>query len=343
MKFINVVTKTHAAFFVTVTLLFGQLAFAADARVKVNVDNFVRAETDTAIRKSYDQVGLGKFGHLRTLTPLDKQAVIRMNRDTLYSAAVLDLSTPATVTLPDTEGRYMSLHVINQDHYMFVITEPGRHTLTKEEVGSRYAMLTVRLFVNANDSQDIAAANALQDQLKIEGGGAGPLDVPDWDQEQLKTARGALNTLAKLGMNTSRSFGTREETDPIHHLVGAAAGWGGLPEKNAFYLIESVEKNDGTPHVVTVKDVPVDAFWSITVYNADGYIDENPRGAYSFNNRTAELNDDGSITIHFGGCDDGRINCLPISAGWNYAVRMYEPRPEILDGTWIFPSIRTVK
>jgi hypothetical protein len=45
-----------------------------------------------------------------------KRRGIRMNRDTLYSAAVLDLSSPATVTLPETGGRYMGMRVINQDH-----------------------------------------------------------------------------------------------------------------------------------------------------------------------------------------------------------------------------------
>ena len=92
-----------------------------------------------------------------------------------------------------------------------------------------------------------------------------------------------------------------------------------------------------------MKDVPVDAFWSIIVYNADGFIPENPEGRYSFNNVTAKPNKDGSITINFGGCDDGRINCLPVSEGWNYTVRMYEPRPEILDGSWKFPAIEPVK
>ncbi len=88
--------------------------------------------------------------------------------------------------------------------------------------------------------------------------------------------------------------------------------------------------------------MPVDAFWSVTVYNADGYIDENPLGAYSFNGVTATPNEGGSITLRFGGCDDSRVNCLPISAGWGYAARMYEPRPEILNGSWIFPSPKAV-
>ena len=41
--------------------------------------------------------------------------------------------SPATVTLPDTGDRYMSLHVINQDHYMFAVTEPGRHKLQRNK------------------------------------------------------------------------------------------------------------------------------------------------------------------------------------------------------------------
>jgi hypothetical protein len=47
----------------------------------------------------------------------------------------------------------------------------------------------------------------------------------------------------------------------------------------------------------------------------------------------------GSITIYFGGCDDNRPNCLPVVDGWNYTVRLYRPRAEILDGTWTFPGL----
>jgi hypothetical protein len=57
---------------------------------------------------------------------------------------------------------------------------------------------------------------------------------------------------------------------------------------------------------------------------------------------TADPNADGSYTIHFGGCDDWPINCIPITAGWNYTVRMYQPRQEILDGSWTFPQPREV-
>jgi hypothetical protein len=94
---------------------------------------------------------------------------------------------------------------------------------------------------------------------------------------------------------------------------------------------------------LTVRDVPVDAFWSISVYNARGYFEKNARNAYTLNSVTATPNTDGSFTIQFGGCDDRTANCLPIVPGWNYTVRLYEPRPEILDGSWVFPEARVVE
>ena len=90
-----------------------------------------------------------------------------------------------------------------------------------------------------------------------------------------------------------------------------------------------------------MRDVPVDGFWSISVYNADGYLEPNDRNAYSVNNLTATRNDDDSVTVHFGG-DDDRPNLLPITDGSSYTVRMYRPRPEILDGSWTFPSFEPV-
>jgi hypothetical protein len=129
----------------------------------VNVSNFVRAESDVAIKKVYDLAGLNTWIHNRAPTPIDQQNVIRMNRDTLYSGAVLDLSKPATVIMPEAGGRYQSLQVINQDHYSFAKIKPGRYELTQNEVGTRYAYLIVRTFCDADDPDDLKATNALQD------------------------------------------------------------------------------------------------------------------------------------------------------------------------------------
>ena len=72
--------------------------------------------------------------------------------------------------------------------------------------------------------------------------------------------------------------------------------WGGLPENDALYLNITPENNDGTAvYKLNVQDVPVGGFWSITVYNAKGYLDPNPYNASSLNNITAEKNADGSV------------------------------------------------
>jgi hypothetical protein len=83
---------------------------------------------------------------------------------------------------------------------------------------------------------------------------------------------------------------------------------------------------------------PVNAFWSISVYNDKGYFEPNPQNAYTLNNLTAKADADGSISIQFGGCDSKVENYLPTPPGWNYLVRLYRPRPEILDGSWTFPE-----
>ena len=316
----------------------------AELKMKdVNVSNFTRAESDVAIKKIYDIVGLSTCFHFRAPTPIDDQKVIRMNRDTLYSAIILDLIEPATVIMPEIGGRYQSMHVINQDHYSFAKIKPGRYELTQEMVGTRYAYVIIRTFLDADDPEDVKATNAAQDAVKVEGGGSGPLDIPDWNTEQMLTVRDALNTIAKLGIDNVGALGTKEETQPIKHLIFAAVGWGGMPNKNTIGDLGSVEKNDGTPHVLNVpKDVPVRAFWSVIVYDANGFIPENDLGVYSYNSVTAKPNVDGSFTIHFGG-DKDQINYLPISEGWNYGIRMYEPGEEILDGSWTFPKIVPVE
>lgn len=312
----------------------------------VNIANFVRAETAHMFRANIKTFGVktGILTHVRQPTTTDNQPVIRMNQDTLYSATLLDMSRPVKLTLPEANNRYMSMHVVNQNHHMFVESKPGTYELTKDSVGTHFAWVTVRTFVNVNDPADLAKAHAAQDAIKFTGGGQGPFEAPDWNTDQLAVARKALNDLAVLGFDTTYAFGRKEDVRPIDYLVGAAAGWGGLPQNAAFYILGAVNKNDGqTPHSITVKDAPVNAFWSITVYNADGYLDVNERGVNSYNGFSAKPNEDGSCTIHFGGCDDGRPNCIPISPGWNYAIRMYEPGEEILDGSWTFPEIVPVK
>jgi hypothetical protein len=181
----------------------------------------------------------------------------------------------------------------------------------------------------------------LQDAIKVEAGSANPFVPKDYDQASYKATLDPLLELGKGVPDSTGWFGSKEDTTPIGHLVGTAVGFGGLPQKHAFYLNVNPDLPVGE-YQLTAKDVPVRAFWSVSLYNDKGYFQKNPQNAYNFNSVNAKKNDDGSITIHFGGCDDGRVNCLPIMEGWNYGVRLCEPEQAILDGSYVFPAVDKV-
>jgi hypothetical protein len=163
--------------------------------------------------------------------------------------------------------------------------------------------------------------------------------MPNWDAASQKKVRDALLVLSSTIPDFKKAFGTKEQVDPVRHLIGTAAAWGGNPDKDATYLNITPAKNDGTTvYKLNVKDVPVNGFWSVSVYDAAGYYEKNPYNAYTLNNLTAKRSDDGTIAIQFGGCDGKAPNCLPVVKGWNYTVRLYRPRAEILNGKWKFPE-----
>ena len=268
---------------------------------------------------------------------------MRPNRDTLYSYAVFDLDAgPVTVTLPDAGKRFMSLMVINQDHYALeTVYTPKDYTYTREQIGTRYVFVAVRTLVDPADPQDVKQAQALQDAIKVsQPGGPGRFEVPNWEQASQEKVRDALLVLNTTLPDLRHAGGRRDEVDPVRHLIGTASAWGLNPDKEAVYLNVTPAKNDGkTTYKLTVPgNVPVDAFWSVIVYDATGHLQKNPYNAYSLNSITAKKNADGSVAVQFGGCDGKIPNCLPTMPGWNYMVRLYRPRAEILNGTWVFPE-----
>ncbi len=330
----------------TLTLIGGAFAQSSGSAVPVSADNFPRAESDLYFGNIVKDGGFGKFTHRREPAAIDNQTVIRLNRDTLYSAVIFDLDAgPVTITLPEAGKRFMSMQVIDEDQYTpQVIYGAGSHTFSKEQIGTRYVLAAVRTLVDPSDPKDAAAVHTLQDAIKVDQlGGPGKFEVPRWDQGSQKTVREALLVLASTLADTKRMFGPKEAVDPVRRLIGAASAWGGNPEKDALYLNVTLPKNDGkTIYKVDVRDVPVDGFWSISVYNAKGYFEANRENAYTLNNITAKSGGDGSIAVQFGGCDGKTANCLPITPGWNYLVRLYRPRAEVLNGTWKFPDARAV-
>lgn len=308
---------------------------------RVTVADFARIETARMFAAIASAAGgSNRWNHYRVPTPIDQQTVIRMNRDTLYSAAIIDVSAGATITVPDAGDRYVSVMLVNEGHYINrVLHDPGVHELSADDLGSGFVLAAVRMLVDSEDPEDVATVNALQDRLTVTSVASREVAAPVYDEESFSETREAILTLAKGLGGFERCFGPADAVDPVRHLLGTAAGWGGLPEQEAFYVNVDPRLPVGE-YSLRVGDVPVDGFWSISLYDKDGFFAENAAGAYSVNSVTGVRDADGSVTVRFGG-DPELPNALPLTDGWNYLIRLYRPRPEILDGTWSFPTIRT--
>ncbi|RZN09999.1 carboxylesterase [Bradyrhizobium genosp. SA-3] len=343
-------TKTQTSILAAMSLALASSIASAQTSTAptqtVTVENYNRAQTDVYFADVVKNGGFGKFGHGRELAQPVKQGIVRPNRDTLYSFAIFDFdAAPVTITLPDGAKRFMGMQVVNEDQYTAATYYgAGTRTLTREMVGTRYAIAVIRFLVDFSNKEEIQQVHALQDAIRSSQERPGTFEVPNWDQASLRKVKAALLQLGTAVSDTRRMFGANErQVDPVKHLIGSAMLWGGNPEKDALYLPIMPARNDGsTIYKLTVRDIPVDGFWSLTVYDGEGFLEANPANVYSVNSITAKKAQDGSVTIQFGGCDGEIPNCIPITNGWNYTVRMFRPRPEILDGTWKFPEAQPV-
>ncbi|WP_432477009.1 DUF1214 domain-containing protein [Nocardioides sp. GXQ0305] len=311
------------------------------AAIRVNSDNFERAETHRMFSDlQRDAGGVNRLLHHRHPADVHEQTVIRLNRDTLYSFAVVDISEGATLAVPSAGDRYLSVMLVNEDHYINqVIHDPGTYDLTVDQLETPYVAVAARTLVDPRDDDDLAAVAAVQDQIQVTAASGRAFEMPEYDKESFDRTREALLELARDLTVFDKTFGRRDEVHPVHHLIGTAAGWGGLPDAEAAYVGVDPHLPVGEYELTVGADVPVDGFWSISVYNKAGFFEPNDRDAYSVNNITAARNDDDSVTVRFGGDGDPAQNSLPITEGWNYLVRMYRPRPEVLNGAWTFPCL----
>jgi len=218
----------------------------AQNTIPVTADNFNRAETDMYFAMFAKRGAFGKFIHLRDL-PLENTGV-RPNRDTLYSEAVFDLDAgPVKITMPNPGKRFMSMMAMNEDHYIYEVNyTPGNYTYSRSEVGTRYLFIGLRTLVDPSDQKDMKQAQALQDAVRVSQKNPGKFEVPNWDQASQKKVRDALLVLNSTLPDLRRAFGARFQVDPVRHLIGTAAGWGGNPDKEAIYLNVTPAKNDGS-------------------------------------------------------------------------------------------------
>ncbi len=135
----------------------------------------------------------------------------------------------------------------------------------------------------------------------------------------------------------------------LKHAAVTKGAWGGpVPSHSSYETIFFDENgnemmgNRGT-YTVTTKEPPVDAFWSVTVYDTErgGFLHPNDDDRYHINNTAAIRNDDGTVTFTFKrNCESSDLNCLEVPAGrFDLVTRYYLPHDEIITGKWTLPKI----
>lgn len=317
------------------------------ATIKVTPENFIRAETDRMFYniEHLPGSGINKFYHFATVTPLNQQTVVRMNRDVLYSGAIVNVEKGATVTFPAIpKGRYASILVVDNDHYCpTVIYTAGKYKLPQD---TKYLMLAIRIQVfNAKDTAELALVNKLKQQFIIESNSQEVFAEPTWDKTSLDSMR-LINEkeFSKFDRYSDDWMGARGKVNEHTRQFAAAGAWGLFPNKDATYINYNGGNLSGTNGYVATYKVPdVSGFWSITVYGNDGYI-KSENCVVNASNVT--YNKDKTFTVYFGSadkCPKNIKNRVDITDGWNFLMRCYLPGESVLNGTYKLPAVLQLK
>jgi hypothetical protein len=339
----NMITRTILAAALFLAVL-AHPSFAKDASaaktekgVLITNENFIHADSIRAYFKELDKAGkVNVIRPERNLITADTQDVIRMNRDTLYTRIILDVKGGASITTQPYDG-YQSINVLDINHSQ-IASLNGVGTLKVDEsmlTEGQHAYVIVRtgLLRTLPEQEMMAKAHAAQDAISIKTNSATPFkptvsyDYETLDKVKYKILKDfALNPQPNVVKN---GFGTMKDRDPVAARTVIAIGWGALSGANAVYSSFTGNK-ERCSYDLEKPDLNYEGrgFFSITIYNFDGYV---ATINYAINSDNMVANEDGTYTITFLASGEpvkeGEKNVVRTPRGkmWTGVLRCYYP------------------
>ena len=311
-------------------------------------ENYPTLETSRQLLIAQSRAAVNEIAHNRQLTPTDDQPVVRMNRDTYYGFAVVDVSAGASITIPPVpEGKYVSVQPVTMDHRI----QPMSYGSGTFELATHYGS-HMYLVIRLDSTLSEAEANAIQDGMVINAASAQPFSAEPVNKESFDAVelslRQKLPDLVKThgpnmvnGMFTAPTDDSRGMFDFDKYTVGAAVGWGGAQLADNLYESSPNFPAEGC-YSATFEDPDNGAFWSFTVYDENGFMFDD---VAHMSSDIATPNEDGSFTVNMG-CGADTLNNIPItnnSGIFNFIVRHYIPSERVkFDGYRLAPMMKKV-
>jgi hypothetical protein len=296
--------------------------------IPVTPENYTDVEAEVNFQKWVSRDAMNKLFRLDRLTPAGPALTIRMNRDTLYSAALVDATDGFQVHMPD-QGVYTSVLVLDQKGYsQEYIWQPGNHKISIDKANGDFVWVLFRTGLEKGMEKALEA----QKTVGISGMGskvwkAKPYDKAQYQELHDRYMQEAIDTgiFLQYGYDSSRiDMKTKRMSD--------AAGWGGMDFGiNNYQISENMSSEQC--YSTTFEDPKADEFWSFTLYDADGWLLPID-GKNILNSRDAIPNKDGTYTVRFN-CGEKAVNNLQTKEQvFGFAWRVYGSPYKVRAGRW---------
>ena len=295
--------------------------------IEITEENYAHAETARNFRNWVQRGADTQLFHVRNLPPRGRAAaVVQMNEDTLYSAAIVEaIDANVQFAIPDVDV-YMSVQVVNEGgHGQHYVVGAGDYDLPIE---TDFAFLIFR----TGTEKGLDASRQAQDRIDTNILNFGSYEPPNYDFDRVEewTSRLTAETQGKPFAYTLPRT-SADITDVHQWNLENAAGWGGSsPEVGVsnFYA-SSVLLSADECLSTTFEDPESRYFTSITAYNSDRYLID---GVRNINSHHWDTNNDGTITVSFNCGDDAPNNIDTNDQDFTFLMRYYGVTQKVVDG-----------